>query len=134
MVKIPTVRVPEQVLSQVFRKLDIWTLIERGDLTTDAVPSSVTPSRVWSDATSVILKHSIRGDPPKHVATTHRVTRDADGHIYHWDAEDLIVVVPDLANRREAKLFRIGHDLPGRSILTQIRDVVRSAFSYSKTP
>lgn len=96
MARIPTAEVSLEVLNYLFDELDIWTKIQNGRLTSEPKPGSHTPSYVWRNATSMIIKHS--QPDGKHVATTHCIKHDDSGDVLHWDAKDLIV--------GEVRLFR----------------------------
>ncbi len=82
--KKPAVSVSLELLNLLFDEFDIWQKIKDGRLT--SVELRPYPSKAWTNATSLIIKHFLGGS--KHVATTHCI-RDGNGVIVHWDAKDI---------------------------------------------
>ena len=85
MPRTPTREVSEEYLTSLFKRLDIWGMIDNGQLTSHVVVQKA--SSHWPNSTSEIIKHFTKKG--KHVVTTHRVRGNNNDKIFHWDAKDI---------------------------------------------
>jgi hypothetical protein len=74
------------VIQKYFVDLGIWDNINDGTLST--FPLEGSPSKTYPGGTSRILLHYDANN--NHLATTHRITDEKTGHIFHWDAKGLL--------------------------------------------
>lgn len=89
MAKIPTRKVSRECIDSLFEKFGIWDMIQDGRLTTEPIDKTIARSTTYVNAASQIIKHrTIDGN---HLATTHRVADNDDGHVHHWDAKDIVI-------------------------------------------
>ncbi len=87
MKKLPTAQMTRDLLNYLFLEFDIWNKISNGCL--DSRPIGRVPSKSWTEATSMILKHFLPNG--KHLATTHCVKDNKNGSTLHWDVKDLVI-------------------------------------------
>lgn len=84
MPRISIAEVSIEILNYLFDEFDIWAKVLDGRLSSK--PLKPTPSKAWSNATSMIIKHYMSNG--KHIATTHCIKDDNTGNVLHWDAKD----------------------------------------------
>ena len=100
MPRLPVRLVSPIELQQLFNRLDFWTQIQEGTLTTEVVPRSLVPASNprYAGGTSQHLIH--RNSAGQHVCTTHRILAQ-DGSVLHWDESDVHLETEIVAKSHE---------------------------------
>ena len=71
-----------------FAEFGIWSKIESSCLESEIIVRDPATNPNYQDCTSEIIKHFDTNG--KHIATTHRIIKNSDNSIVHWDAKDIL--------------------------------------------